>query len=87
MTSAATNLMIGAAINSSALLKMLYSSVLAGVSVAVIFSVAVLGATRSSDMRRANRNGVATAYAALAAVALALTAAIVIYGLTLVAHK
>jgi hypothetical protein len=79
--------MIAAVIDTDALLKVLYASLLAGVSVAVVFSLAILGATRWSDMRRAQRAGAATAYAALAAVGLLLSCAIVVYGLTLVAHK
>ena len=76
-----------AASTGAALLKMLYSSLLAGVGVAVIFSVAVLGVTRSNEMRRAQRRTAGTAYAALAAIGLVLSAAIVVYGLFLVAHK
>lgn len=76
-----------AAINTHALVKMVYSSVLAGVAVAVIFSIAILGATRSGEMRREHRTAAATAYTALAAAGLLLAAAIVIYGLILVAHK
>lgn len=79
--------MIAAAINTHALIKMLYTSVLAGVSVAVVFSVAILGAARSSELRRAHRAGAAAVYTALAAAGLLLAAGIVIYGLTLVAHK
>jgi hypothetical protein len=79
--------MIAAAINVHALVKMLYSSVVAGVGVAVVFSVAILGATRSSEARREHRTIAATAYTAVAGVSLLLAAAIVIYGLTLVAHK
>jgi len=79
--------MIAAAINTGALLKMLYTSLLASVAIAVIFSLAILGATRSSDMRRARRTRPATAYAALAGAGLILTAAIIAYGLILVANK
>jgi hypothetical protein len=79
--------MTGALIDTGALLKMLYSSLLAGVSVAVIFSIALLGAIRSSDMRRANRSGAAAAYTALAALGFLLAAAVVIYGLLVVARK
>lgn len=79
--------MIAAAINTHALVKMLYSSVLAGVGVAVVFSVAILGMTRSSEMRREHRTGATAAYTALAAAGLLLTAGIVIYGLILVTHK
>jgi hypothetical protein len=76
-----------AASTGDALLKMAYSSLLAGVGVTVIFSVAILGITRSSDMRRAGRRVAGTAYAALAAVGLLLSTGIVVYGLFLVAHK
>lgn len=71
----------------SALLKMFYSSLLAGVGVSAVFSAAVYGAIRSSDMRRAGRGGAAVAYAALAAAGLLLSAAAIVYGLVLVAHK
>jgi hypothetical protein len=70
-----------------ALFKMFYSSLLAGVGVTVIFSVAILGITRSADMRRAGRRVAGTAYAALAGVGLLLSTGIVVYGLFLVAHK
>jgi hypothetical protein len=79
--------MTAALIDIHALVKMLYSSLLAGVGVAVVFSIAILGVTRSSDMRRAQRPGAATAYAALATLGLLFSCAIVIYGLVLVAHK
>jgi Na+/H+-dicarboxylate symporter len=74
-------------IDTGALLKLLYSSLAAGVSVAVVFSVAVLGVTRSSDMRRSGRSGAASAYAALAVLALVLATGIVVYGLVLMARK
>ena len=79
--------MIAAAINVHALVKMLYSSVVGGVGVAVVFSIAILGATRSVEARREHRTGAAAAYSVVAAAGLLLAAAIVIYGLTLVAHK
>jgi formate/nitrite transporter FocA (FNT family) len=79
--------MTQALIDTAALLKLLYSSLLAGVSVAVVFSLAILGATRSSDMRRDGRSLAAGAYAALSIVSLVLAAAIVVYGLVLMARK
>ena len=79
--------MTAAAINTHALVKMAYSSVLAGVGVAVIFSIAILGVARSGEKRREHRTNAAAAYTALAAAGLLVAAAIVIYGLTLVAHK
>ncbi len=74
-------------IDTHALLKLLYTSLLAGVSVAVVFSLAIFGATRSGDMRRSGRSVQASVFAALGAVALVLTLAIVVYGLILVARK
>jgi hypothetical protein len=79
--------MIAALIDTHALLKMAYSSLAAGVAVAVIFSVAILGATRSSDMRRANRGGAAAAYAALAIVGVLGAIAIIVVGLIMVAQN
>jgi hypothetical protein len=79
--------MIAAAIDTGALLKMLYTSLGAGVAVTVVFSLAILGATRSSDMRRAGHTAPAIAYAALAGVGLILAAAIVVYGVFVVTHK
>ena len=79
--------MTAALIDTGALLKLLYSSLLAGVSVAIVFSLAILGATRSSDMRRAGRSTAAGAYVALTVLALILAVAIVIYGLVLTARK
>jgi hypothetical protein len=76
-----------AAIDSHALLKVFYSALLAGVGISVVFSLAILGATRASDMRRAGREGPAAAYGALAFLAVAVSAAIVIYGLILVTQK
>jgi hypothetical protein len=71
----------------SALIKMLYSSLAAGVGVAVVFSIAVYGAVRSSDMRREHKARSATAYSLLTAAGLVASAAIVAYGLYLLAHK
>ena len=79
--------MILSAIDVHALVKMVYSSVVAGVAVAIVFSLVILGATRSSEARRDHRTGAAAAYSAVAAAGLLLATAIVIYGLTLVSHK
>ena len=79
--------MIAAAINTHALVKMAYSSVIAGVGVATVFSLAILGVARSGEMRREHRTNAAVAYIALAAAGLLFASGIVIYGLTLVAHK
>jgi hypothetical protein len=66
---------------------MLYSSLAAGLIVAFIFSIVILGSVRSTDMRRRGRSSAAAAYAALATVGVVLVGGVVIYGLILVAHK
>lgn len=76
-----------ALIDTGALLKVLYASLIAGVSIAVVFSAVVLGATRASDMRRLGRSTASAAYAALAAVGLVVSTAIVVYALILVTQK
>jgi len=79
--------MIRGLIDTHALLKVLYASVAAGLSIAVVFSLAILGATRASDLRREGRDGASLAYGVLAAIALLISAAIVVYGLVLVTRK
>ena len=75
------------AIDTTALLKMVYSALLASVFVAVVFSTALLGAIRASDSRRAGRGVAATAYAALAVVGVLLASGVIVYGLVLIARK
>jgi hypothetical protein len=79
--------MTGAGINGAALLRMVYASVLAGIGVTVVFSFTILGAIRSTDLRRDGRTGAAAAYAALATLGLVLTAGIVVFGLVLLTRK
>lgn len=79
--------MIRATIDAAALLKMLYSSLLASLLVAVVFSTALLGAIRASDMRRAGRGGAATAYAVLAVAGVLVAGGVIVYGLILITRK
>jgi predicted membrane channel-forming protein YqfA (hemolysin III family) len=76
-----------AAIDSHLLLRVLYTALIAGVAVSVVFSLTVYGMTRSSDMRREDRPAAAMRYAALGVLGLALTAALIAYGLVLLTRK
>lgn len=76
-----------ATIDSNALLKMFYSSLIAGVGISVVFSVAILAAVRSSELRREHRTNAALGYGALAGCAFLVSAAAVAYGVFLVGHK
>jgi len=69
------------------LLKMIYWAAIAGVSVAVVFSVAVFGVIRSGDMRRAHRPGASARFATLGMLALLAAGAIAVVGLFVVIHK
>jgi hypothetical protein len=79
--------MILLASSASALLRMIYSSLLASVAVAVVFSLVIYGAIRSSELRRAHRGSAGTALAAMSVCAFVLFAAIIGYGLYVVGHK
>jgi hypothetical protein len=74
-------------IDTGALLKMVYSSLLASIGIAVVFATALHGAIRAADMRRAGRGAAAAAYAALAGLGLVVITAAIIYGLLLIARK
>lgn len=79
--------MTRAAIDTTALLKMVYSSLLASVFIAVVFSTGLLGAIKASDSRREGRGVAATTYAVLAVVGVLLAAGAIVYGLVLIARK
>jgi len=74
-------------VDTSTLLKVIGASLGAGIGVSAIFALAVLGATRSSDMRRQHRTTVAGAYAILAVVGVLATIAAVTYGVVLTTEK
>ncbi|HTW13350.1 MAG TPA: hypothetical protein VME01_11435 [Solirubrobacteraceae bacterium] len=67
--------------------RVVYSSVLASVTVSVVFALAVLGFSRATEMRRAGRQAAAGAYTLMATCSLGVCAVAVIYGLILVGRK
>jgi hypothetical protein len=72
-----------AVVDGGALLDVVWVSLLAGVGVVTIYSVAVLGAARASDARREGRGGAAAAYGTLALAALLLFAAVIVVGVAI----
>jgi hypothetical protein len=64
-----------------------WTATVSGVGVTIVFSMAVLGATRSTDMRRNERPGQAALYGALALLAFACTLGAVVYAITLITTK
>lgn len=73
--------------SASAIVRVVWSAILASVTVSVVFSVAILGLIRASELRRESRGGAAAAYTVIATGALLVCAAGVVYGLILVGQK
>jgi hypothetical protein len=74
-------------VDTKALLDVVWSSLLAGVGLAAMFSLAIVGATRFSEMRRDGRMLEAGMFAALMALALGASAAAVVLGVVVMASK
>jgi hypothetical protein len=64
-----------------------WTAAVAGIGVSIVFSLAVFGATRSTDLRRADRGGQAAAFAFLGLLGLAATLGAVVYAITLITTK
>ena len=71
----------------SAVLDVVWTSLLAGVGVTAAFALAILGATRTAEMRRGGHAVAAGAYLALLALSLAGVAAAVIFGSVVMTQK
>ena len=78
---------LGTIVDTGALLKVIAASLIAGVGVTAAFSLAIAGAVRSSDLRRAGRPLVAGLFALLGALALAGSLGAVALGIVVMAHK
>lgn len=69
------------------LVKTVVASLVAGVGVTAIFSMAIWGAARFADLNREGRSLAAGAAAALGALALAATLAAVAFGIVVMTKK
>jgi cation transporter-like permease len=69
------------------LLETVIASVIAGVGITVIFSVAIWGVARFADLSRGERPLAAGAAAALAGLALTITLAAVAFGIVVMSSK
>lgn len=70
-----------------ALGKVVVASLVSGVGIMLFFSLAIVGATRFSEMRRAQRALGATLYGALGLIGLAVTVGAVVAGIVVMTHK
>jgi hypothetical protein len=75
------------AINVGQLFELAWASALAGIAVAVSFSLVIVGATRAQDCRRNRRAGSATAYAALSVVSAVLFVGIAVFAISVITAK
>jgi hypothetical protein len=76
-----------AALDTAKLFELVWASALAGVAVAVTFSLVIIGVIRAADCRANRRSGSATVYAALSVVATAVFLGGVIFGISVIASK
>ena len=79
--------MTTAAIDVGQLVELAWVSVVAGIAVAVCFSLVIVGAARSQDCRRNRRTGSATGYALLSVVAGAAFVGIAVFAIGIVTTK
>jgi hypothetical protein len=81
------NWVLGAIVDTKALIQVVVASLVAGIGVAVAFSLAILGATRFVDLRRDERRLEAAAFGLLAALCLLASTAAVVIGLIVMTSK
>jgi hypothetical protein len=76
-----------AAIDWGQLFELVWASAVAGVAVAIVYAALIVGVSRASESRRAGRDGVASAYMALAVVAGLAFAGVVVFGVSVIVSK
>jgi hypothetical protein len=76
-----------AAIEWGQIFELIWAAAVAGIAVAITFAVLIVGATRASDHRRAERGGVAAVYIVLAGIAAVVFAGGVVLGISIIISK
>jgi lysylphosphatidylglycerol synthetase-like protein (DUF2156 family) len=79
--------MLATIVQTKELLETVAAALIGGVGIAIVFSIAVLGATRYADLSRDERPIAAAAAAVTAAVALAACIAAVVVGIIVMTSK
>lgn len=69
------------------LLQVVWSSILAGIGVTAAYAFAILGGARALDLTRSGRSAEAAVFGVLCALALAVVAAAVVYGIVIMTTK
>jgi len=76
-----------AAVDSAALLELVWAAPLAALTVTIAWALVVWGSTRAADARRDGRAGLATLHLGVAALGAALFTAAVVFGLVVMMSK
>jgi len=79
--------MFAEVVDGGALLQVLWVSVAAGLGLSLIFSLAIAGAARASQQRRAGQAGGAVVWSAITVVCVALCAVAVVLGVIVMLKK
>jgi hypothetical protein len=76
-----------AAVDSAALLELVWAAPLAAITVSVAWGLVVWGSTRAADARREHRSGLVAVHVGVAAIGAALFLAAVVFGLIVMTSK
>ena len=79
--------MISTIVDTTALWQTVAAAFVAGVGTTVVFSLAILGATRFAEANRQGRSGLAAIFGALAVLGLAATIAAIVIGVVVMTSK
>jgi hypothetical protein len=79
--------MIGAVVDTHALLEVVWVSLAAGVGVTAAFGVAILGGTRAVDLGREGRAAEAAVFLVAGIAAIAAVVAAIVYGIVVLLEK
>lgn len=69
------------------LVNVIWTSIVAGVGVCIVFSLAIVGFARATDMRHSGKGVAMVAYLGLAVVAFVAVMALVVYGVAVMTSK
>jgi hypothetical protein len=78
---------LGSVVDGKKLLEVVWTSLLAGIGVTVIFAIATLGVTRAVEFARNGRAAVGAVYGVFGVLALAAVAAAVVFGIVVMTQK
>ena len=76
-----------ATIDVGLLFELVWVAALAGVAVAICFSLVILGSVRAGELRREGRAGAAVAYGVMAIAGAVAITALIVFGISVIVSK